>query len=257
MPTREERTLRRARNRAGTPTRTAQRRPVDPAEELTEEGQAAPEQVDAAHLTDGDPDDATPAEQPGEADSADGPDDTATVDEAGEADSADGSDAAQPVGRTTGRFTAWRPNPLTALLVVLLAGALAAAGVFGHRWYADRQLDAAHQAAVAAARQTTVNFVSVSAASVDRDLQRITAGATGEFKDQFTQGQAQVRAAVVENKVGSRGSVLRAALVSGDRDHAVVLVAVDATVKNVKTPDGRPSHYRIQVDMARDRHTGR
>ncbi|MEV1290427.1 hypothetical protein [Micromonospora sp. NPDC049679] len=146
---------------------------------------------------------------------------------------------------------------LIALLVAALAAGLAATGVFGHRWYADRSLDAAHQAALAAAKQTTVNFVSVSASSVDRDLQRISAGATGEFREQFTRGGPQVRAAVVENKVESRGSVLRAGLVSGDRRSAVVLVAIDATVKNVNAPDGRASHYRIQVDMARDGRSGK
>ncbi|MEU4481028.1 hypothetical protein AB0F68_23665 [Micromonospora sp. NPDC023966] len=149
-----------------------------------------------------------------------------------------------------------RARALIALLVVLLAAALAGAGVQGHRWYVDRATDQARREAVAAARQAAVNFVSVSAASVDRDLSRITAGATGDFKDEFTRGQAQVRAAVVENKVQSQGTVLRAGLVSGDRRHAVVLVAVDATVRNVKAPDGRPSHYRIQLDLVRDRDSG-
>ncbi|MEV0809326.1 hypothetical protein [Micromonospora sp. NPDC050200] len=149
----------------------------------------------------------------------------------------------------------WRP--LIVLLVAVLAAALAAAGVAGHRWYVDRATDQARQEAIAAAKQAGVNFVSVSAASVDRDIQRITAGATGDFKEEFTRGQSQVRAAVVENKVDSRGSVLRAGLVSGDRSRAVVLVAVDATVKNVKSPEGRPSHYRIQMDMVHDKDSGR
>lgn len=149
-----------------------------------------------------------------------------------------------------------RRRMLVGCLVVVLVAALAAAGFYGRQWYVDQAVQSARQGALAAAKQTTVNFVSVSAASVDRDLQRITAGATGEFKDEFTRGQAQVRAAVVENRVESRGSVLRAALVSGDRRTAVVLVAVDATVKNVKVPEGRPSHYRIQVDMVRDQDSG-
>jgi Mce-associated membrane protein len=55
----------------------------------------------------------------------------------------------------------------------------------------------------------------------------------------------------VENNVDSHGTVLRAALVSGDSKHAVVLVAVDATVKNAKAPEGRQSHYRIQVELNR------
>lgn len=145
-----------------------------------------------------------------------------------------------------------RPPWSVIAAAAVLAALLAAAGLGGYRWYGDRALDKAHEGALAAARQTAVNFVSVSASSVDRDLQRIVAGATGEFKDEFVRGQAQVRAAIVENKVESTGSVLRAGLVSGDRRSAVVLVAVDATVKNVKAPEGRPSHYRIQVDVTRD-----
>jgi Mce-associated membrane protein len=97
----------------------------------------------------------------------------------------------------------------------------------------------------------------VSAKTVDRDLQRVTAGATGDFKDEFTRGMPQVRAAVVENNVDSRGTVLRSALVSGDNDSAVVLVAVDATVKNAKAPQGRLSHYRIQVNVDKDAKSGR
>src|SRR5258707_1109266 len=74
-----------------------------------------------------------------------------------------------------------RPQWTTVALAVALCAAVVAAVLLGGRWYGDRRLDKAHQQAVAAARQTTVNFVSVSAASVDRDLQRIAAGATGDF----------------------------------------------------------------------------
>jgi Mce-associated membrane protein len=143
------------------------------------------------------------------------------------------------------------------LLVVALLGALAAAGVFGRQWYNQRQLDTARQQALAAARQVTVDFVSISAATVDQDLKRIADGATGEFRDEFTRDMPQVRAAVVENKVQSKGTVLRAAVVSSDARAAVVLVALDATVKNTKAPDGRLSHYRIQVSLARDAGSGR
>ncbi|MEU0562658.1 hypothetical protein [Dactylosporangium sp. NPDC006015] len=161
----------------------------------------------------------------------------------------------EPAPRSRLRFS--RPALSTVVLVVVMCVALTGAGVFGSRWYGDRMLDRAHQQALAAAKQTTVNFVSVSAASVDRDLQRIVAGATGDFRDEFTRGQTQVRAAIVENNVESRGTVLRAALVSGDRSAAVVLVAVDATVRNAKSPEGRASHFRIQLDVAHDRGSGR
>jgi Mce-associated membrane protein len=142
------------------------------------------------------------------------------------------------------------------LLAVALLGALAAAGVFGRQWYDQWQLDTARQQAVAAARQETVDFVSISAATIDGDLKRIADGATGEFRDEFTRDMPQVRAAVVENKVQSSGTVLRAAVVSASARAAVVLVALDATVKNTKAPDGRLSHYRIQVSLNRDGGSG-
>ncbi|MFY1671166.1 hypothetical protein ACN27G_14510 [Plantactinospora sp. WMMB334] len=145
-----------------------------------------------------------------------------------------------------------RRRGTTIALAAALTVALALAGVVGSQWWQDRAVERAHAQALAAARQTTVNFVSISASSVDGDLQRITAGATGEFREEFLRGQAKVRSAVLENKVESTGTVLRAALLSGDRRHAVVLVAMDATVKNVNAPEGRPAHYRIQVDLTRD-----
>jgi Mce-associated membrane protein len=149
-----------------------------------------------------------------------------------------------------GRLVAWA-------LLVVLAAVLVAGGLLGRRWYDQRQLDEARTQALAAARQTCVNFVSISASTVDSDLKRIADGATGQFKDEFTQDTAQVKAAVVQNKVDSHGTVLRAGVVSADRHSAVVLVAIDAAVKNTSAPDGRLSHYRIQVNMARDAASGR
>jgi Mce-associated membrane protein len=134
--------------------------------------------------------------------------------------------------------------------IAVIVCALAVAAIQGWQWEGQRQLETARQQALAAARQTTVNFVTISAATVDRDLQRVADGATGDFRDEFTRSMPQVRAAVVENKVDSQGTVLRAAVVSADRSNAVVLVAVDATVHNVNAPDGRLAHYRIRVNLA-------
>jgi len=148
---------------------------------------------------------------------------------------------AQPTRRW--RLAAWT-------LAVALVGVLVAAGVFARQSFDQAQLETARQQALAAARQATVDFVSISATTIDRDLQRITDHATGQFKDEFTQDMSQVRTAVVDNKVDSHGTVVRAAVVSASRTSAVVLVAVDATVKNASAPDGRLSHYRIRVSLA-------
>ncbi len=162
---------------------------------------------------------------------------------------------AKPAGRGA-RGTPTRQRVLVGALVVALIAGLVAVVVFTRQWYDQRQTDAAHEQAVAAAKQVTVNFMSISASTVDRDLKRIAAGATGEFRDEFSRGMGEVRATVVENKVDSHATILQAGLVSGGRDSAVVLVAVDATVKNAHAPDGRLAHYRIQVDVARDARSG-
>lgn len=138
------------------------------------------------------------------------------------------------------------------LVLGVLALALAAAGWSGWSWYQTSLADHDHAAALAAARQFTIDFVSISAATVDADIQRVTTATTGDFAGEYTRGKTQVRAAVVENEVQSQGTVLRAALVSGDSDSAEVLVAVDATVRNVKAPQGRPAHYRIKVDLVKE-----
>jgi Mce-associated membrane protein len=96
-----------------------------------------------------------------------------------------------------------------------------------------------------------LNFVSISAATIDRDLARISAGATGDFADQFDRGKPRVKTTVVENKVTSVGKVLESAVVSSDRDSAVVLVVADATVTNSSAPKGQLRHFRIQVDLAK------
>jgi len=151
-----------------------------------------------------------------------------------------------------------RRGPGVARLLLMVLALLLAAGAYaGNAWWQARKVETAHGEAIAAARQLATNFVSISAASVDTDLARIAAGATGEFGEEFGRGMPGVRQAVLENKVESAGTVLRAGLVSGDADSAIVLVAIDATVKNVKAPDGRVSHYRIQLDLALDAASGR
>src|SRR5262249_45402831 len=91
-----------------------------------------------------------------------------------------------------GRGTRPRWRVMTVLVLVALAGALVAAGLGARSWEDRRQLDGARQQALAAARQTTVNFVSISATTVDADLSRISDGATGQFKDEFTGDMAQI-----------------------------------------------------------------
>lgn len=146
---------------------------------------------------------------------------------------------------------------MTVLLTLALLAAMTGAAVWGYQWYQEREIREGHQAAVAAARQTVVDFFSISADSVDRDVEQVIHGATGTFKEEYQSGKEELRTAVIENKVKSEGKVLRAGLVSGDSDSARVLVAADANVKNANSPKGRKVHYRVQVEMSYDEKTDR
>jgi Mce-associated membrane protein len=138
---------------------------------------------------------------------------------------------------------------LLGLAVLLLAGA----AFLGYGAIQRYQDTSARDAAVQAARKTVLNFVSISAATIDRDLERVSDGATGEFAEQFDSGKPRVKEVVVEAKVRSTGRILESAVVSSDRDSAAVLVVVDGTVVNTNAPKGQLRHYRIRVDMAAEK----
>jgi Mce-associated membrane protein len=149
----------------------------------------------------------------------------------------------------------WRDVNVVLGLALVLAVVLAV--VSGLRWQDQRAAERGRQEALAAAKQAAVNFVSISVSTVDSDMQRIIDGATGEFKEEYEGNKATFRTQIVENKASSTGTVLRAAILSSDSDSAVVLVALDATITNVNSPDGKLSHYRMQLDLALDAGSGR
>ncbi|MQA23875.1 MAG: hypothetical protein GEU94_00060 [Micromonosporaceae bacterium] len=146
---------------------------------------------------------------------------------------------------------------VSVVLTLLLLASMGFAGWWGYDWYEQRQVRESHKTAVAAARQTVVDFFSISGDSVDRDVEQVIQGATGTFKEEYEAGRAELRTAVKENKVKSEGKVLRAGLVSGDSDSATVLVAADANVRNANSPKGRKVHYRVQVEMSYDKKSER
>lgn len=164
-----------------------------------------------------------------------------------------GADRRPPTGAR--RERQWRTT--TAVLAVLLVAVTVAGTVIGLRWNDRRETADGLRDALAAGRQSAVNFMSLSVATIDRDMQRIIDGATGDFKQEYERNKATFRNQVVENKAESTCTVLRSATLSGDRDSAVVLIAMDATVKNVSTPNGRLAHYRLQLDVVKDRGSGR
>ena len=81
----------------------------------------------------------------------------------------------------------------------VLVVALAATGYAAYTWQTAHRVSDARVAALAAARQFAVDFVSINAATVDQDLARVALGATGDFGDEFQRGMPTVRTSVLDN----------------------------------------------------------
>jgi Mce-associated membrane protein len=144
-----------------------------------------------------------------------------------------------------------RPLALWALAAILVVAAAGLGATQGRQWWEARQRAAAGAAALAAGRQLAVNFVTVDYRRVNEDTARVKEGATGAFLESYSTSLEQLSAVIVENKTISTAERTEAALVSGDRDSARVLVGVVAPTRNTAVPDGEKKTYRMRLDLRR------
>lgn len=144
---------------------------------------------------------------------------------------------------------------LRAVLVLALAGLVAAGVLLGLAWRHHRDRDADRQAALAAARQEAVNLTTMSYRHADADIQRILAAATGDLHKQFTSERTQLAQVLSQAKSESTGTALEAGVVSLRGDTARVLVAADASVVNDQTRQAKSApvvkHYRMAMTVQR------
>ncbi|MEU3381595.1 hypothetical protein AB0E64_31880 [Streptomyces caelestis] len=134
---------------------------------------------------------------------------------------------------------------LVAATVITTALALWLALGLHEQWETDQR----RQGILAAARQSALNFTSLDYRHYDRDSANVLAGATGEFKKQFTAQTDQLTKLVAQNKSVSEGQVLEAGIVRSDENSARVLVVADSKVTNTAVPEGEARTYRLQLDL--------
>lgn len=144
---------------------------------------------------------------------------------------------------------------LTAAAVLLVvASVVLALVVHSHRVARSDQAQA-REAALVASRQAILDLDALSSDTIDADLARVVADATGTFKDQFTKSQATLKQLVVSRKTRSSGVIRAAAVVRSDTDTATVLVAVDRTVVDSTNKNGVVQNDRWKVGL--EKHEGR
>ena len=144
-----------------------------------------------------------------------------------------------------------RAQVLLTVLGLAAVAAVVAAVLLAMKLQDAPDEEARRQEILQAARQQGVNITTLDHRSVDRDLQRVLALATGDFRKEFVAGTKDLTDLVVQNKAVSTGEVLEAGIVAADSDSARVLVVADSTVSNSATEEQQVRHYRMQLDLVR------
>ncbi len=143
--------------------------------------------------------------------------------------------------------------PLLAL-VVLLAVAVALGGVLA--WHAQQQRDHAAAAqerygdVLASATAQADAFVNLRHDDARAGVDRIAAGATGEFRERYTQARDRVVAALERDRSVLAGQVLWAGVVDLHGGRATVIAATTGTVTSRRT-GGQPvpRDFRLRLDL--------
>ncbi|GJN99788.1 hypothetical protein NJB1907f44_25980 [Mycobacterium marinum] len=132
---------------------------------------------------------------------------------------------------------------------LLLAGALALSAFLGWQQWQQHQVKLAGQQAQQAAIAYAQVLTSIDSNNVDQNFRQVLDGATGEFKDMYTQSSVQLRQLLIDNKASAHGVVVDSAVASETVNKVVVLVFVDQTVTNMAVPDPRIDRSRIKMTM--------
>nr|WP_158168217.1 DUF3329 domain-containing protein [Mycolicibacterium smegmatis] len=150
--------------------------------------------------------------------------------------------------------TVTSPNQRRGVVLGVAAGILVAAllgggGFVGWQLWQTKQVIAAGNQARDAAVNYAQVLTSIDSNKVDENFDQVLAGATGEFKDMYSQSSMQLRQLLIENKATAHGVVVESAVQSATKNKAVVLLFVDQSVQNTAVPDPRIDRSRIKMTM--------
>ena len=182
----------------------------------------------------------------------------AQVDETDSDETADEVDSDRPLLRkrdkaepdkVNWRKRPWRRYLRRGALPVLLIASVAVSGLLGWMQWQQHELDHAGEQARQAAIAYAGVLTSIDANNVDQNFRQVLDGATGEFKDMYTQSSVQLRQLLIENKATAHGVVVDSAIQTQSEKRVVVLLFIDQTVTNMAVPDPRIDRSRIKVTM--------
>jgi Mce-associated membrane protein len=138
---------------------------------------------------------------------------------------------------------------LAGMAAVVLVAALGTSAFLGWKLKERDDAAAAGRAALAAAQRYAVTLTSVDANNIDQNFTQVLDGATGEFKDMYSQSASQLRQVLIDNKAVSRGTVVDAAIKSATTTKVEVVLFIDQSISNVVNPDPRIDRSRVAMTM--------
>lgn len=144
-----------------------------------------------------------------------------------------------------------RAHLIPALVLAVFLALLSGTGYLGWQLWQDRQVAAAGVQAREAAVSYAQVLTSIDSANVDENFDQVLSGATGEFKDMYSESSMQLRQLLIDNKATAHGVVVESAVQSATRNRVVVLLFVDQSVTNATVPDPRIDRSRIKMTMER------
>ncbi len=103
---------------------------------------------------------------------------------------------------------------------------------------------------LASARTETEAFINIDYRTAQESIDAVAAGATGEFKKQYTDSVDSVIEVLEQNESVMDGTVVWAGVVSLDADSSRVIAATSGTVANKATQgEAVARNFRIQLDL--------
>lgn len=148
-----------------------------------------------------------------------------------------------------GRRGRWLRRTVVGVAVVLFAAAVGLAGVLGWHLKQQKDIDDAGKAALAKAQSYAVTLTSIDPAHVDANFDQVLNGATGEFKDMYSQSASQLRQVLIDNKATSKGIVVDSAIKSATKSKVEVLLFIDQSITNTVNPQPRIDRSRVAMTM--------
>ena len=102
------------------------------------------------------------------------------------------------------------------------------------------------------ARQTVLNLTTIKPETAKEDVERILAGASGDFKAEFDGRQDPFVSVVKEAGVTTVGKIIESGIQNEDGDTARVLVAARADVSTPDNTQNGPRDFRMRVTVTDD-----